>query len=137
MSNPQQPELARSRKVPHQDQDAASAAVEGQRATEAGGPSGPVPAENQPGHHPPEEQDKPDLNAFAEKLGVVEPGSTPTAGDGGAQAEPSTPGPFAQNGQGTPSPTPSGSRFLPRLAIAAVALAITAFIVRRRRSKKR
>src|ERR671928_1052692 len=69
MSNPQQPELARSRKVPHQDQDAASAAVEARRATDAGGPTGPVPPENQPGHHPPEEQDKPDLDAFAAKLG--------------------------------------------------------------------
>jgi hypothetical protein len=30
-----------------------------------------VPPENQPGHHPAEEQDKPDLNAFAERLGTV------------------------------------------------------------------
>lgn len=29
-----------------------------------------VPPENQPGHHPPEEQDKPDLDAFAAKLGT-------------------------------------------------------------------
>src|SRR5919206_1299096 len=102
MSNPQQPELARSRKVPHQDQDAASAAVEARRATDAGGPSGPVPPENQPGHHPPEEQDKPDLNAFAEKLGIAEPGST-AASEGGNSAQPSTPGPFAQNGQAAPT----------------------------------
>jgi hypothetical protein len=29
-----------------------------------------APEENQPGHHPPEEQDKPDLDAFAAKLGT-------------------------------------------------------------------
>ncbi len=29
-----------------------------------------VPPENQPGHHPPDEQDKPDLDAFAAKLGT-------------------------------------------------------------------
>ncbi|MGY6499756.1 MAG: hypothetical protein ACXIVQ_02490 [Acidimicrobiales bacterium] len=31
---------------------------------------GPVPVENRPGHHPTEDQDKPDLDAFAERLGV-------------------------------------------------------------------
>ena len=73
MSNPQQPELARSRKTPAQDQDAVAAVVEGQRVPGADAPGGPIPAENEPGHHPAEEQDKPDLNAFAEKLGTMEP----------------------------------------------------------------
>ena len=73
MSNPQQPELARSRKTPAQDQDAVAGVVEGQRAPRADAPRGPVPPENQPGHHPADEQDKPDLNAFAEKLGTMEP----------------------------------------------------------------
>ena len=72
MSNPQQPELARSRKTPAQDQDAVASVVEGQRQPASGGPSGPIPEENQPGHHPAKEQDKPDLDAFAEKLGVAE-----------------------------------------------------------------
>jgi MYXO-CTERM domain-containing protein len=27
---------------------------------------------NQPGHHPPEEQDKPNLDAFAERLGITD-----------------------------------------------------------------
>ena len=35
-----------------------------------GGETGPIPAENQPGHHPPKEQDKPDLDAFAARLGT-------------------------------------------------------------------
>src|SRR5919202_2680698 len=73
MSNPQQPELARSRKTPAQDQDAVAGVLDGQRDVEADAPRGPVPAENQPGHHPAEEQDKPDINAFAEKLGTMPP----------------------------------------------------------------
>ena len=73
MSNPQQPELARSRKTPGLDPDAVATVVEGQRHPGADEARGPVPAENQPGHHPAEEQDKPELNAFAEKLGTMEP----------------------------------------------------------------
>ena len=73
MSNPQQPELARSRKTPAQDQDAVAGVLDGQRDIGADAPRGPVPAENQPGHHPAQEQDKPDMQAFAEKLGVTEP----------------------------------------------------------------
>ena len=71
MSNPQQPELARSRKTPAQDQDAVAGVLDGQREIGTDAPRGPVPPENQPGHHPAEEQDKPDLNAFAERLGTV------------------------------------------------------------------
>jgi hypothetical protein len=80
MSNPQQPELARSRKTPAQDPDSVATVVEGQRQPEAKGPGGPVPAENQPGHHPETEQDKPDLDAFAARLGVTdEPGGSEEA----------------------------------------------------------
>jgi hypothetical protein len=32
-----------------------------------------VPPENQPGHHPADEQDKPPLDKFAAKLGTMEP----------------------------------------------------------------
>ena len=70
MSNPQQPELARSRKTPTLDQDAVPGALDGQPDISAEGARGPVPAENQPGHHPAEEQDKPDLDEFAAKLGT-------------------------------------------------------------------
>jgi len=73
MSNPQQPELARSRKTPAQDQDALAAVIAGQSVPGADEPRGPVPPDNQPGHHPVEEQDKPDVNAFAQKLGTMEP----------------------------------------------------------------
>ncbi len=73
MSNPQQPELARSRKTPAQDADAVAGVLDGQRDIGADAPRGPVPAENQPGHHPAEEQDKPPLDKFAAKLGTMEP----------------------------------------------------------------
>lgn len=73
MSNPQQPELARSRRTPALDPDAVAAVVDGQAIPDVDAPRGPVPLDNQPGHHPPTEQDKPDINAFAEKLGTVDP----------------------------------------------------------------
>ncbi|HJV08122.1 MAG TPA: hypothetical protein VJ653_00505 [Acidimicrobiales bacterium] len=73
MSNPQQPELARSRTTPAQDQDAVAGVLDGQRDVGADAPRGPVPPENQPGHHPAEEQDKPPLDKFAAKLGTMEP----------------------------------------------------------------
>ncbi|MCA1693179.1 MAG: hypothetical protein ABR540_20355 [Acidimicrobiales bacterium] len=44
---------------------------------ETNAPTGPVPPENQAGHHPEREQDKPDLDAFAARLGI---GDEPTAG---------------------------------------------------------
>lgn len=121
MSNPQQPELARSRKTPAQDQDAVAAVIEGQREPEADAPRGPVPPENQPGHHPAEEQDKPDLNAFAEKLGTMEPterSESPERGD--------------------ESPETSGSRKA-RVGVAAAVVTMIAVVVavvtgRRRRS---
>ena len=67
MSRPQQPEIARSGRT-DVDPDHVGEALEGARAPRSKGKTGPVPPENQPGHHPPEEQDKPDLDAFAAKL---------------------------------------------------------------------
>ena len=86
MSNPQQPEIARSRKTHSQDPDSVAAVIQGSPIPADEGPRGPVPPDNQPGHHPATEQDKPDLNAFAERLGtsgttssgpVVDPGDEP------------------------------------------------------------
>ena len=118
MSNPQQPELARSRKTPAQDQDAVAAVIDGQGVPGADEPRGPVPTDNQPGHHPAEEQDKPDLNAFAAKLGTVEPSERSEA-----------------------SPEPSRIRRVPVGAAAAVAavLAVVVAVVagQRRRSRRR
>ena len=134
MSNPQQPELARSRKTPAQDADAVAGVLDGQRDPGADAPRGPIPPENQPGHHPAQEQDKPDIKAFAEKLGTVEP----------SQRE-SEPGPAsAHAGAGTdkgvlskPLSAVSGRRSIVAAvaALAAVLLAVVAG--RRRRSRRR
>lgn len=44
------------------------------------GPTGPVPEDNQPGHHPEREQDRPDLDAFARRLSIIPDVAEP--GDG-------------------------------------------------------
>jgi hypothetical protein len=69
MGRPQQPELARSAKT-DLDPDHVETGLQGQKQPATRGETGPVPPENQPGHHPPEEQDKPDLDAFAARLGT-------------------------------------------------------------------
>lgn len=69
MARPQQPELARSAKT-DLDPDHVETGLQGQKRPSSGGETGPIPPENQPGHHPPEEQDKPDLDAFAARLGT-------------------------------------------------------------------
>jgi hypothetical protein len=69
MARPQQPELARSGKT-DLDPDHVETGLEGQPTPPSGGETGPIPVDNQPGHHPTKEQDKPDLDAFAAKLGT-------------------------------------------------------------------
>ncbi len=58
MSKPQQPELHRSGRGAT---DPASAKANAETSADPGaeGAAGPVPEDNQPGHHPAEEQDKP------------------------------------------------------------------------------
>src|SRR5215218_3953800 len=81
MANPQQPELARSRKTPALDPDATEAALSAAEAPPVDRDRGPVPVENQPGHHPPVEQDKPDAERFVAKVREVA-----AAADDGADA---------------------------------------------------
>ena len=132
MSNPQQPELARSRKTPAQDPDAAAAVVEGQQPPGADAPRGPIPPENQPGHRPEHEQDKPDLDAFAERMGIVSDGERPE----GPSDRAGTP-----SSGGASQPDPSTSNRGPLVWAGAVATAITLlgllFTRRRRRSRRR
>lgn len=65
MSTPQQPELHRSRETPEMDLDNIAGDLEGRdRPGSRGGGLAPVPEANQPGHHPAQEQDKPDMAAF-------------------------------------------------------------------------
>ena len=77
MSRPQQPELARSAKT-DLDPDHIETGLQGQPKPKSRGETGPVPPANEPGHHPLKEQDKPDLDAFAAKLGTdpKAPGAT-------------------------------------------------------------
>ena len=59
MANPQQPELARSRKVPALDPDASATVLSAGGHPPPDQTEGPVPVDNLPGHHPEHEQDKP------------------------------------------------------------------------------
>lgn len=77
MAKPQQPELRRSGTVPALDPDATEAVLSAQDDPKTSGSRGPVPAEQRPGHHPDDEQDKPDLDAFAERLGIPTEGDEP------------------------------------------------------------
>ncbi len=71
MAKPQQAELRRSGKVPALDPDATETRLTGEDRPGTTGKTGPVPEEQRPGHHPDEEQDKPDLDKFAARLGIV------------------------------------------------------------------
>ena len=84
MSRPQQPELARSAKT-DLDPDHVETGLQGQKKPAVAGETGPVPADNQPGHHPPKEQDKPDLDAFAARLGTDPKAPTATNARKGAR----------------------------------------------------
>ena len=77
MANPQQPELRRSERVPALDPDASEAELSGRRRPETTDRSGEIPEEQRPGHRPDDEEDKPDLDAFAERLGVAPEGAEP------------------------------------------------------------
>ena len=108
MGRPQQPELARSAKT-DLDPDHVGTELEGRKPVRSGGPTGPVPPENQPGHHPAEEQDKPDLDAFAAKFGGDQSGESDVdAGPAPAWPEsapaPSDPGPLGERHAETEPP---------------------------------
>lgn len=80
MAKPQQAELRRSGFVPALDPDATESELQAHERPGTSGPNGPVPAEQRPGHHPEQEQDKPDLDKFAARLGIVaEDEEPPTA----------------------------------------------------------
>src|SRR3954470_5152183 len=78
MAPPKQPELARSAKT-DLDPDHIETGLQGQPTPKTGGETGPVPPDNQPGHHPAAEQDKPDLDAFAARLGTDPKAPTATS----------------------------------------------------------
>ena len=77
MAKPQQPELRRSGRVEALDPDATEAKRGADRRRRTTSPDGPVPEDQRPGHHPEHDQDKPDLDKFAARLGVVKEGEEP------------------------------------------------------------
>ena len=77
MANPQQPELRRSGKVAALDPDATETDLTAHQRPSPKGGTGKVPEDQRPGHHPEDEQDKPDLDKFAERLGIVPEGEEP------------------------------------------------------------
>ncbi|HSL57225.1 MAG TPA: hypothetical protein VK866_05235 [Acidimicrobiales bacterium] len=72
MPNPQSPEVRRSGTT-DLDPDSIGPALEARRSPGSSGPTGPVPEDNQPGHHPAHDQDKPPLDDFAERFGARRP----------------------------------------------------------------
>ncbi|MFP5577412.1 MAG: hypothetical protein ACLGIZ_04130 [Acidimicrobiia bacterium] len=77
MAKPQQPELRRSGFVPALDPDATESRLDAHERPGTSGPGGPVPEDQRPGHHPDHDQDKPDLDKFAARLGIVPDDETP------------------------------------------------------------
>jgi hypothetical protein len=69
MPKPQQPELRRSGYGATSDDSAKIKAATAEEKAATKGTDGPIPEDNRPGHHPEHEQDKPDLEAFAEAQG--------------------------------------------------------------------
>lgn len=87
MAKPQQPEVRRSGFVPALDPDATEGKLSAQSPPESGDTIGDAPVEQQPGHRPAEDQDKPDLDAFAERLGVTPEGDEPRDAPNVTEAE--------------------------------------------------
>lgn len=77
MAKPQQPEVRRSGRVPALDPDATEAARSADRHRGVTDPNAPIPEDQRPGHHPDHDQDKPDLDDFAARLGVASEGNEP------------------------------------------------------------
>lgn len=77
MAKPQQAELRRSGKVPALDPDATETRLEAHERPGSSGAQGPIPEDQRPGHHPDHDQDKPDLDKFAARLGIVSEEETP------------------------------------------------------------
>lgn len=101
MPTPQQPELRRSERVDHMSRGAPDDPEVGRRPGDGGlDQMGPVPEENRPGHHGVHDQDKPDLDDFAARLGIT-PGDD---ADGGRTGDAEADAPAAPTVGGAPEP---------------------------------
>jgi hypothetical protein len=70
MDRPQQPELYRSGATALEP-DTVESDLAAHRRPRSSGRGRSVPSDNRPGHHPDHEQDKPDRDAVAQRLGTV------------------------------------------------------------------
>jgi hypothetical protein len=125
MAKPQQPELRRSGFTPALEPDSIASELEARDQPGAtGGPGGPVPEENLPGHRPEEEQDKPSGDDFVAKVRAVAAeaaaddegadddaaaGTGPAAG-GEPAAKASATGSPAKKGTGRKAPAKASAR---------------------------
>ena len=91
MAKPQQPELRRSERVPALSPDASEAELSAQSIPSTTDPDAPVPDEQRPGHDLEVDQDKPDMDAMAERLGVVPEGDEPDDAPSLTEVEPDEP----------------------------------------------
>lgn len=111
MPTPQQPELRRSgdnavRPGGPDDKVAAPS------KPEVGGETGPVPEDNLPGHHPPDEQDKPDPEEFVARAKQQKE----KASAGAAEASTGTTSTGTRRGDAEPGSTGGGAHPLVTVA---------------------
>lgn len=78
MARPQSSELRRSGTTPAFEPDNIASRLEARDRPTSKGDSGPVPEENEPGHHPDHDQDQPDLDAFAARFSGSDLDELPT-----------------------------------------------------------
>lgn len=118
MPKPQQPELRRSERVPDLAPEATQAVREAEASIDVSEPVGDVPPEQRSDDGDDSPEDKPDLDAFAERFGSVDQGvrHEPRAEERGARAVPSK----RSNG--------------PRPAVVAAVIALVLLVLWRRRS---
>jgi hypothetical protein len=129
MARPQSPELRRSGTTPAFEPDNIASRLEARDRPTSKGGSGPVPEENEPGHHPDHDQDQPDLDAFAARFSGSDLDDLPT--DTGVVDD------RAPDGDAADDRTASGhslTRWVAPVAGLAVLAAVVAFLLRRRRA---
>lgn len=127
MARPQSSELRRSGTTPAFEPDSISSRLEAHERPTSSGESGPVPEENSPGHRPEHDQDKPDLDAFAERFSGRELDDLPTdtgVVDDSYRVDTEEPSTFGR----------TFTRWAPPMAGVAVLVAVIAYWVRRRRA---
>jgi hypothetical protein len=126
MANPQQPELARSRKTPALDPDATETVLSAAETPTADRGRGPVPEDNQPGHHPALEQDKPEGERFVAKVKEVAASAAEPEHAEAVQVGPSVEARTAAASRGAAPTVPTTSPPAPRSSPAAEGLATLA-----------